>query len=87
MPLSHVLVGRPLEQARKHLREALRLDPDHPEGSRTLKRVRKLEGHMTAAKQAFTQRDFERARDEFTEALVRHERRLQPTTRSPLRVL
>ena len=36
-----------------------------------LKRVRKLEGHMTAAKQAFTQRDFEGARDEYTAALVR----------------
>lgn len=58
-----------LDQARKHLREALRLDPDHPEGGRALKRVRKLESHLSAAKSAFNNREFEAARDEYTAAL------------------
>ena len=58
-----------LDQARKHLREALRLDPDHPEGGRALKRVRKLEQHLSAAKTAFNTREFEAARESFSAAL------------------
>ena len=58
-----------LDQARKHLREALRLDPDHPEGARALKRVKRLEQHMSTAKGAFNARDFEGAKAAFTAAL------------------
>jgi len=58
-----------LDQARKHLRAALRLDPDHPEGGRALKRVKKLEQHLSAGKAAFNARDFESARVAFSAAL------------------
>jgi len=59
----------PLDQAQKHLREALRLDPDDSEGAKAMKKVRKLERHLDAAKQAATSRQFERASEEYTEAL------------------
>lgn len=58
-----------LDQARKHLREALRLDPDHPEGGRTLKRVRKLEQHVQEGKAAYNRRDFQGAHVSFSSAL------------------
>ena len=58
-----------LDQAQKHLREALRLDPDGQEAGRTIKKVRKLERHVDAAKQAASSRAFETAASEYTEAL------------------
>ena len=64
-----LLYSHDLEQARKHLREALRLDPDHPEGARTLKLVRKLEGFLDTAKSAYNRRDFAGARDAYTAAM------------------
>jgi len=59
-----------LDQARKHLREALRLDPDHPEGGRVLKRVRKLEQHVGEGKAAYNARNFEAALDNFSAAIA-----------------
>lgn len=64
-----LLYSADLDQAQKHLREALRLDPDDAEGARTMKKVRKLERHMDAAKQASVSREFEKATVEYTEAL------------------
>ena len=58
--MQRLMFSTELEQAAKHLREALRLDPDDSEGARTMKKVRKLERHMDAAKQATTQREFEK---------------------------
>jgi len=51
------------------LREALRLDPDDKEAGQTIKKVRKLERHMDAAKQAANTREFERAATEYSAAL------------------
>jgi len=59
-----------LDQAQKHLREALRLDPDDKEAGQTIKKVRKLERHMDAAKQAALTREFEKAAYEYSEALT-----------------
>jgi len=64
-----LLYSADLDQAAKHLREALRLDPDDTEGARTMKKVRKLERHMDAAKQASVSREFDKAASEYTEAL------------------
>mmetsp|Transcript_82929 Transcript_82929/g.165535 ORF Transcript_82929/g.165535 Transcript_82929/m.165535 type:complete len:370 (-) Transcript_82929:134-1243(-) len=64
-----LLYSADLDQAQKHLKEALRLDPDDAEGARTMKKVRKLERHMDAAKQAAVSREFEKATVEYTEAL------------------
>jgi len=64
-----LLFSADLDQAQKHLREALRLDPDDAEAGRAIKKVRKLERHMDAAKDAARQREFERASEEYTEAL------------------
>ena len=47
-----LLFSSDLEQSAKHLREALRLDPDAAEAGRALKKVRKLERHVEAAKKA-----------------------------------
>ena len=58
-----------LDQARKHLREALRLDPDDPETQRALKRVRNLEAHMSTAKSAYNGRDFAGAKQAYSAAL------------------
>ena len=46
-----LLFSADLDQAQKHLREALRLDPDDAEAGRAMKKARKLERHMDAAKQ------------------------------------
>ena len=57
-PLPYVLratalmYSKDLDQASKHLREALRLDPDLQEAQQGMKKVRKLERHMDAGKQA-----------------------------------
>lgn len=64
-----LLLASDIDQASKHLREALRLDPDNSAAGRTMKKVRKLERHVDAAKQASTQRDFEGAKENLTEAL------------------
>jgi len=64
-----LLFSAELDQAQKHLREALRLDPDDSEGARTMKKVRKLERHLDAAKQAAISREFQKATEEYTEAL------------------
>jgi len=58
-----------LDQAHKHLKAALRLDPDDAEAGRTMKKVRKLERHVDAAKQAAFSRNFEDAAREYTQAL------------------
>ena len=53
-PLPYVLratalmYSKDLDQASKHLREALRLDPDLQEAQQGMKKVRKLERHMDA---------------------------------------
>ena len=64
-----LLFSADLDQAQKHLREALRLDPDAAEAGRAMKKARKLERHMDAARQASTRREFEVASSEYTEAL------------------
>lgn len=58
-----------LDQAQKHVREALRLDPDDTEAQHLMKRLRKLERHMDLAKKAALSRDFGVAVSEYTEAL------------------
>lgn len=58
-----------LDQARKHLREALRLDPDDSEAGNKLKRVRKLEDFLNSAKSAYNGRDFSSAREAYSQAL------------------
>jgi len=64
-----LMLNADLDQAQKHLREALRLDPDDREAAQSIKKVRKLERHMDAAKQAANTREFEMAASEYTEAL------------------
>jgi Flp pilus assembly protein TadD len=39
-----LLLAADFEQATKHLREALRLDPDDAEGARTMKKVMASDG-------------------------------------------
>ena len=75
-PLPYVLratalmYSKDLDQASKHLREALRLDPDLQEAQQGMKKVRKLERHMDAGKQATHSRQFGRAKEEYTAALA-----------------
>jgi len=64
-----LMFSEELEQSTKHLREALRLDPDDAEAGRTLKKVRKLEAHVEAAKKATFAREFKEAVDAYTLAL------------------
>ena len=64
-----LLFSSDLEQSAKHLREALRLDPDAAEAGRALKKVRKLERHVEAAKKASFAREFSAAVQEYTAAL------------------
>ena len=64
-----LLFSSDLEQSAKHLREALRLDPDAAEAGRALKKVRKLERHVEAAKKASFARVFSAAVQEYTAAL------------------
>jgi len=64
-----LMLNADLDQAQKHLREALRLDPDAQEAGQAIKKVRKLERHMDAAKQAAQTREFERAALEYSAAL------------------
>lgn len=64
-----LMYAEDLEQSTKHLREALRLDPDEHEAGRTLKKVRKLERHVEAAKKAAFAREFNEAVLEYTHAL------------------
>merc|ERR1711871_560415 len=64
------MLNADLDQAQKHLREALRLDPDDKEAGQTMKKVRKLERHMDAAKQAALTREFEKAASEYSAALT-----------------
>jgi len=64
-----LLFSSDLEQSAKHLREALRLDPDAAEAGRALKKVRKLERHVEAAKKASFAREFAAAVQEYTHAL------------------
>lgn len=64
-----LLFSSDLEQSAKHLREALRLDPDAAEAGRALKKVRKLERHVEAAKKATFAREFAAAVQEYTHAL------------------
>ena len=64
-----LLFSADLDQAQKHLREALRLDPDDAEAGRAMKKVRKLERHVDAAKAASNRREFESAKEQYTEAL------------------
>lgn len=64
-----LLLSSDLEQAQRHLREALRLDPDDSEAARAMKRARKLERHMESAKSSATARAFETAEMEYTSAL------------------
>ena len=64
-----LLLSSDLEQAQRHLREALRLDPDDSEAARAMKRARKLERHMESAKTSATARAFETAEMEYTSAL------------------
>ena len=64
-----LLFSSDLEQSAKHLREALRLDPDAAEAGRALKKVRKLERHVEAAKKASFAREFSAAVHEYTAAL------------------
>ena len=75
-----LLLSSDLDQASRHLREALRLDPDNSAAGRTMKKVRKLERHVDAAKQASTSRDFAAARENLTEALDL----LQPPEHAPM---
>jgi len=64
-----LMLSADLDQAQKHLREALRLDPDDVEAGQSIKKVRKLERHMDAAKHAALRREFETAATEYTTAL------------------
>jgi len=64
-----LMLNADLDQAQKHLREALRLDPDDKEAGQTMKKVRKLERHMDAAKQAANTREFGVAASEYSAAL------------------
>lgn len=65
-----LLFSAEIDQAQKHLREALRLDPDDVEAGRAMKKARKLERHLDAAKQASTRREFEKATEEYTSAIT-----------------
>ena len=58
-----------LDQAQKHLRAALRLNPDDIEAQREIKRVRRLERRMDEAKKASFGREFAEAAQAYTDAL------------------
>ena len=57
------------EQSLLHLKEALRLDPDAGGAKTLFKRVRATERAYAGARKAFSQRDFERSRDLFGNAI------------------
>ena len=58
-----------LDQALKHLQEALRLDPDHAGARKFLKMIRGLDREITAAREAVKTRDFEGSCPHFEKAI------------------
>ena len=64
-----LLLSADMEQAQRHFKEALRLDPDDNEAGRAMKRARKLQRHMETAKQSANSRAFETADVEYSSAL------------------
>jgi len=61
--------GGEAEQGCRHLREALRLDPDHRDAARWLKQARTLHDALARARQAALTRQFQAAVEAFGEAL------------------
>lgn len=58
-----------VEQAKKHLQQALRLNPDHSQCQTAYKRIRAIERHVEAGKEAVAKREFEEAVPCFTAAM------------------
>ena len=58
------------DQGLKHLKEALRLDPDGADAQRAFRRMKKTADALTRARESFKRRAFEEARDAFTETLA-----------------
>ena len=57
------------DQGVKHLRESLRLDPDHGEAQRLCRRMKRAGGALERGREAAARRDFESASKNFTDAL------------------
>merc|ERR1719498_2173127 len=58
------------DQGIKHLRESLRLDPDHGEASRLHRRMKRAGGALEAGRAAAARRDFDSAAASFTESMA-----------------
>ena len=58
-----------LDQAEAHLSQALRMDPDHTESARTLKRMRTLKRGLATAKEHVFRREFDEAAECLTTVL------------------
>ena len=58
------------DQGLKHLKEALRLDPDDADAQRAFRAMKKTAAALTRARENVARRAFEEARDAFTETLA-----------------
>ena len=58
------------DQGIKHLRESLRLDPDHGEASRLHRRMKRAGSALEAGRAAAARRDFDSAAASFTESMA-----------------
>uniref|UniRef100_A0A7S3YJR9 Anaphase-promoting complex subunit 11 n=1 Tax=Lotharella globosa TaxID=91324 RepID=A0A7S3YJR9_9EUKA len=71
---------RDFDQALKHCREALRLDPDFAEARNLYKKVKIVNSAFESARKSYSQRNFEQAVIFFTEAIEK----AHVSTKSPL---